>query len=77
MCTFLGVSLLSSGSFTMKPPNPPPAPRLPHNGRGRSAIPWGIVNVNLRTQSLQAFWSKGSWKVCLWNPESWALESGF
>ena len=45
-CMFLGASLLSSGSFTMKPPPPP----SPHNGGEGGRLPD-------ESQSLQAFWS--------------------
>ena len=46
MCMFLGANLLSSGSFTMKPPPPP----TPHNGGEGGRLPD-------ESQSLQAFWS--------------------
>ena len=46
VCMFLGASLLSSGSFTMKTPHPP----TPHNGGEGGRLPD-------ESQSLQAFWS--------------------
>ena len=70
-CMFLGASLLSSGSFTMKPPPRPPAPTMGGRGVGYPMSPrvFRLFGQRLKVVNRGNFF--------LWNPESTLrLESG-